>query len=113
MGTLVLDIETASPFGEPPERMYNSIGGSVLVVAVFHAGVNATGIFHPANQDALISNGAPDPWLNLLVEVTGALPLVLVLILILPVVYGANRLANRDPPIPRTRASHRRPNQKP
>jgi len=34
--------------------MYNSTGGSVLAVAVFHAGVNAMGIFHPADPEALI-----------------------------------------------------------
>jgi membrane protease YdiL (CAAX protease family) len=79
--------------------MYNSTGGSVLAVAVFHAGINAMGIFHPADQDALIPNGVPDPWLNLLAEVTGAVPLVLVAILLV-VVYGTDRLANRDPPTP-------------
>ena len=79
--------------------MYNSTGGSVLAVAVFHAGVNAMGIFHPADPEALIPNGVPDPWLNLLAEVTGALPLVLIAILLV-VVYGGNCLANRDPPTP-------------
>jgi hypothetical protein len=79
--------------------MYNSTGGSVLAVAVFHAGINVMGIFHPADQEALIPDGAPDPWLNLLAEVTGAVPLVLVAILLI-VVYGADRLANRDPPSP-------------
>ena len=79
--------------------MYNSTGGSVLAVAVFHAGINAMGIFHPADQEALIPNGAPDPWLNLLAEVTGAVPLVLAAILVV-VVYGSNRLADRDPPTP-------------
>jgi membrane protease YdiL (CAAX protease family) len=79
--------------------MYNSTGGSVLAVAVFHAGVNAMGIFHPADPEALIPNGVPDPWLNLLAEVTGALPLVLIATLLM-VVYGGNRLANRDPPTP-------------
>lgn len=79
--------------------MYNSTGGSVLAVAVFHAGVNDMGIFHPADQEALIPNGVPDPWLNLLAEVTGALPLVLIVILFI-IIYGSNRLANRDPPTP-------------
>ncbi|WP_424005519.1 CPBP family intramembrane glutamic endopeptidase (plasmid) [Haloarcula salina] len=79
--------------------MYNSTGGSVLAVAVFHAGINSMGIFHPADPDALVPDGVPDPWLNLLAEVTGALPLVLVAILLV-VVYGADRLANRDPPTP-------------
>ncbi|MFC7174976.1 hypothetical protein ACFQL0_19705 [Haloplanus litoreus] len=41
----------------------------------------------------------PDPWLNLLAEVTGAVPLVLIAILLV-FVYGADRLANRDPPTP-------------
>ena len=80
--------------------MYNSTGGSVLAVAVFHAGVNAMGIFHPADPEALIPNGVPDPWLNLLAEVTGALPLVSIALLLV-VVYGSDRLANRDPPTPR------------
>jgi len=79
--------------------MYNSTGGSVLAVAVFHAGINVMGIFHPADQEALIPGGVPDPWLNLLAEVTGAVPLVLVAILLV-VVYGADRLANCDPPTP-------------
>ncbi|MFC5136387.1 MULTISPECIES: CPBP family intramembrane glutamic endopeptidase [Haloferacaceae] len=92
--------------------MYNSTVGSVLAVAVFHAGINVMGIFHPADQEALIPNGAPDPWLNLLAEVTGAVPLVLVAILLV-VVYGADRLANRDPPTPKTPASQRRLNQTP
>jgi len=79
--------------------MYNSTGGSVLAVAVFHAGVNAMGIFHPADPAALVPNGVPDPWLNLLAEVTGAVPLVLIAVLLV-VVYGGDRLANRDPPTP-------------
>ena len=41
----------------------------------------------------------PDPWSNLLAEVTGALPLVMITLLSI-VIYGANRLANRDPPTP-------------
>jgi membrane protease YdiL (CAAX protease family) len=79
--------------------MYNSTGGSVLAVAVFHAGVNAMGIFHPADPEALIRNGVPDPWLNLLAEVTGSVPLVLIAIFLV-VVYGGDRLANHDPPTP-------------
>jgi membrane protease YdiL (CAAX protease family) len=77
--------------------MYNSTGGSVLAVAVFHAGVNAMGIFHPADLEALAPGGVPDPWLNLLAEVTGALPL-LVLAVAIVVVYGADSLSPRDPP---------------
>jgi membrane protease YdiL (CAAX protease family) len=80
--------------------MYNSTGGSVLAVAVFHAGVNAMGIFHPADPEALVPNGAPDPWLNLLAEVTGTLPLVSIALLLV-VSYGSGRLANRDPPTSR------------
>jgi len=79
--------------------MYNSTGGSVLAVAVFHAGINAMGIFHPADQEALIPDGVPDPWLNLLAEITGALPLVLAALLLIAV-YGPARLADRDPPTP-------------
>jgi len=41
--------------------MYNSTGGSVLAVAVFHAGINVMGIFHPADQEALVPDGAPIP----------------------------------------------------
>ena len=78
--------------------MYNSTG-SVLAVAVFHAGINAMGIFHPADPAALLLNGVPDPWLNLLAEVTGAVPLVLLAVLLV-VIYGGRRLANRDPPTP-------------
>jgi membrane protease YdiL (CAAX protease family) len=77
--------------------MYNSTGGSVLAVAVFHAGINAMGIYHPADVDALVQNGVPDPWLNLLAEVTGAIPLVLVAVLVVAR-YGAAHLSNRDPP---------------
>lgn len=75
--------------------MYNSTGGSVLVVAVFHAGINAMGVFHPADLDALAPGGVPDPWLNLLAEVTGAIPLVAVAILVV-FIYGAARLSNHE-----------------
>ncbi|MFC7139943.1 CPBP family intramembrane glutamic endopeptidase [Halosimplex aquaticum] len=77
--------------------MYNSTGGSVLAVAMFHAGVNAMGIFHPADTEALAPGGVPDPLLNLLAEVTGALPLV-ILALLFVVVYGADKLSNHEPP---------------
>ena len=77
--------------------MYNSTGGSVLAVAVFHAGINAMGIYHPADVDALVQNGVPDPWLNLLAEATGAVPLVLFAVLVVGY-YGGDRLSNRDPP---------------
>ncbi|WP_336001491.1 CPBP family intramembrane glutamic endopeptidase [Halorientalis halophila] len=79
--------------------MYNSTGGSVLAVAVFHAGINAMGIYHPADAAALVPNGVPDPWLNLLAEITGALPIVATAILLV-VIYGPERLASRDPPGP-------------
>ena len=49
----------------------------------------------------------PDPWLNLLAEVTGAAPLVLIAILLV-VVYGGDRLANRDPPTPQDAGLPRR-----
>ncbi|AOW79603.1 putative metal-dependent membrane protease [Halodesulfurarchaeum formicicum] len=77
--------------------MYNSTGGSVLAVAVFHAGINAMGIFHPADMAVLAPGGVPDPWLNFLAEVTGAVPLV-ALAALLVVIYGAEHLAPRDRP---------------
>lgn len=77
--------------------MYNSTGGSVLAVAVFHAGVNAMGIFHPADTEALAPGGVPDPRLNLLAEVTGAVPLV-VLAIIIVAVYGADTLSPQEAP---------------
>lgn len=79
--------------------MYNNTGGSVLAVAVFHAGVNVMGVFHPADMDVLAPGGVPDPWLNFLAELTGAIPLV-GLALLLVIVYGADRLANREVPGP-------------
>lgn len=39
--------------------MYNSTGGSILAVAVFHAGVNAMSIFYPA--DTLSNHEIPGP----------------------------------------------------
>jgi membrane protease YdiL (CAAX protease family) len=77
--------------------MYNSTGGSVLAVAVFHAGVNGMGVLHPADTESMAPGGVPDPWLSLLSEVTGMLPL-LALAVLLVVVYGADRLANREIP---------------
>ena len=77
--------------------MYNSTGGSVLAVAVFHAGINAMGIFHPADTEALAPGGVPDPVLNLLAEVTGAVPLVALALLVVAY-YGADTLSARDPP---------------
>lgn len=75
--------------------MYNGTGGSVLAVAVFHAGINAMGIFHPADMAALFPGGVPDPWLNLLAEVTGAIPLVALAVLIV-VLRGGESLALRN-----------------
>ena len=79
--------------------MYNSTGGSVLVVAVFHAGINAMGVYHPADLDVLAPGGVPDPWLNLLAEVTGSVPLIAAAVLVV-VVYGASRLSNHEIPGP-------------
>jgi len=77
--------------------MYNSTGGSVLAVAVFHAGINGMGVLHPADTAAMAPGGVPDPWLSLLSEVTGAVPLVAVAI-VLVAVYGTERLADREIP---------------
>jgi len=77
--------------------MYNSTGGSVLAVAVFHAGVNGMGVFHPADKEAMAPGGVPDPWLSLLSEVTGTIPLVAIAVLLITV-YGADRLTNRKIP---------------
>lgn len=79
--------------------MYNNTG-SVLAVAVFHAGINAMGIFHPADMQELAPAGVPDPWLTFLAEITGAVPLV-ALAVALVVAYGADRLADRAVPGPR------------
>ncbi|WP_336338747.1 CPBP family intramembrane glutamic endopeptidase [Haloarcula brevis] len=78
--------------------MYNSTG-SVLAVAVVHAGLNGMGIFHPADVEALAPGGVPDTALNLLAEVTGAVPLLLFAILLV-VIYGSDRLANGEIPGP-------------
>lgn len=78
--------------------MYNSTG-SVLAVAVFHAGINSMGLYHPADKEALVPGGVPDPWLNLLAEGTAAVVLV-GLAIALVVVYGSDRLANHDVPGP-------------
>ncbi|MFC4357961.1 CPBP family intramembrane glutamic endopeptidase [Halobium salinum] len=74
--------------------MYNGTGGSVLAVAVFHAGINAMGVFHPADQAALAPGGVPDPWLTFLAEVTsGAVLLAFALGVVL--VYGSTHLSKR------------------
>jgi membrane protease YdiL (CAAX protease family) len=77
--------------------LYNGTGGSVLAVAVGHAGVNAMGVYHPADLAAMAPGGVPDPALNLLAEVTGAIPLVVLAVLIVAV-YGGRRLAARERP---------------
>jgi len=77
--------------------MYNGTGGSVLAVAVFHAGINGMGVFHPADIAAMAPGGVPDPWLALLSEITGALPLV-ALALLLVVLYGPERLSTGEIP---------------
>jgi membrane protease YdiL (CAAX protease family) len=77
--------------------MYNGTGGSVLAVAVFHAGVNGMGVLHPADFDAMAPGGVPNQILTLLSEVSGMLPLVAVAVLLV-VVYGPARLANGDVP---------------
>jgi len=77
--------------------MYNSTRGSVLVVAVFHAGINAMGVYHPADLDVLAPGGVPDPSLNLLAEVTGAVPLIAAAILVV-IVYGTAHLSNHEGP---------------
>lgn len=79
--------------------MYNSTGGSVLAVAVFHAGINVMGIFHPADVESTAPGGIPDPWLSFLAEATTAVPLVIIAVLIV-VVYGRERLSNREKPGP-------------
>jgi membrane protease YdiL (CAAX protease family) len=77
--------------------MYNGTGGSVLAVAVFHAGVNGMGVLHPADLDAMAPGGVPDGALTLLSEVSGMLPLLVVAVLLIAV-YGPKRLANRTVP---------------
>ena len=77
--------------------MYNGTGGSVLAVAVFHAGINAMGVFHPADLAAMAPGGVPDPWLSLLAEITGAVPLVAFAVLLV-VVYGGDHLSPRERP---------------
>ncbi|WP_415383458.1 CPBP family intramembrane glutamic endopeptidase [Halosimplex sp. TS25] len=78
--------------------MYNSTG-SVLAVAVFHAGVNGMGVFHPADTEAMAPGGVPNTWLNLLAEVTGAVPLVACAVLLVAI-YGSDRLADGEIPGP-------------
>jgi membrane protease YdiL (CAAX protease family) len=79
--------------------MYNSTGGSVLAVAVFHAGINAMGIFHPADPEAVAPGGVPDPWLTLLAEASSAAVLVAIAVGVV-LVYGAARLSRGPAPGP-------------
>ncbi|RLM53445.1 CPBP family intramembrane metalloprotease [Halobellus sp. Atlit-31R] len=76
--------------------MYNNTG-SVLAAAVFHAGMNSIGVFHPADKQALVPGGIPDPWLNFLAEVSSAVVLV-GLAAVVVVAFGTERLSNRDVP---------------
>lgn len=55
--------------------------------------------YHPADIDVLALGGVPNPWLNFLAELTGAIPLVAFTILFV-IVYGTDRLANREVPGP-------------
>jgi membrane protease YdiL (CAAX protease family) len=77
--------------------MYNNTGGSVLAVAVFHAGINGMGLYHPADTEALAPGGVPDQALNLLAEVTSAIPMVAIA-LVLIAVYGGQRLSDDSVP---------------
>ncbi|WP_336037250.1 CPBP family intramembrane glutamic endopeptidase [Halobacterium yunchengense] len=77
--------------------MYNSTGGSVLAVAVFHAGINGMGVFHPVDTEALAPDGVPTPTLRLLSEVTGVVPLAAAAVVVV-LVYGGERLADREIP---------------
>jgi membrane protease YdiL (CAAX protease family) len=76
--------------------MYNNTG-SVLAAAVFHAGMNSIGVFHPADRAALVPGGIPDPWLNFLAEITSAVVLVGLAVVVV-LVFGRERLANREVP---------------
>jgi membrane protease YdiL (CAAX protease family) len=76
--------------------MYNNTE-SVLAVAVFHAGINAMGVFHPADRAALVPGGVPDPWLNLLAEGTSAVVLGGVAVAVV-LRYGSHRLSDHEVP---------------
>jgi len=76
--------------------MYNNTG-SVLAAAVFHAGMNSIGVFHPADRAALVPGGIPDPWLNFLAEVSTAVVLVGVALLV-ALAFGPARLSNHEVP---------------
>jgi membrane protease YdiL (CAAX protease family) len=76
--------------------MYNNTG-SVLAAAVFHAGMNSIGVFHPADKAALVPGGIPDPWLNFLAEISSAVVLVGIAVLVV-LVFGTDRLSNHTVP---------------
>ena len=76
--------------------MYNNTG-SVLAAAVFHAGMNSIGVFHPADRAALVPGGIPDPWLNFLAEISSAVVLVGFAVLIV-FAFGSDRLSKHDVP---------------
>jgi len=76
--------------------MYNDTG-SVLAAAVFHAGMNSIGVFHPADEQALVPGGIPDPWLNFLAEISSAVVLVGLAVVVV-LAFGTERLSNHDVP---------------
>ncbi|WP_423999137.1 CPBP family intramembrane glutamic endopeptidase [Haloarcula salina] len=76
--------------------MYNNTG-SVLAVAVFHAGMNSIGVYHPADRAALVPGGIPDPWLNFLAEVSSAVVLVGFAVAVV-LAFGADRLSKHEVP---------------
>lgn len=76
--------------------MYNNTG-SVLLVAVFHAGINGMGVLHPADVEQLYPGGVPDYWLTLLAEGTSAIVLVGISLLVL-FVYGWKKLSPGEIP---------------
>jgi membrane protease YdiL (CAAX protease family) len=75
--------------------MYNNTG-SVLAAAIFHAGTNSIGVFHPADRAALVPERIPDPWLNFLAEMTSAVVLVGLAVVVLA--FGTERLSNHGVP---------------
>jgi hypothetical protein len=59
--------------------------------------MNSIGVFHPADKQALVPGGIPDPWLNFLAEVSSAVVLVGIAVAVV-LVFGAGRLSNHDVP---------------
>jgi membrane protease YdiL (CAAX protease family) len=76
--------------------MYNNTG-SALAAAVFHAGMNSIGVFHPADRAALVPGGIPDPWLNFLAEISSAVVLVGIAVAV-GAVFGSERLSTGEVP---------------